>query len=209
MKAPDKETQKAMTPEKVLQLLREGNYRFCNNLSRNKNLLRQLAETRDGQFPLATILNCIDSRTPTELIFDQGLGTLFGIRIAGSVISEDVLGSMEFSCRVAGSKLIVVLGHTKCGAVKGACDDVKMGNLSYLLEKIRPSVELEKTVVGDRTSANGEFVDKVAEIHVRSSLDIIQEKSHVLSEMIEKGEIGLVGGMYDVSSGIVNFFDAD
>lgn len=206
MKAPDKEMQAEMTPAKVLQLLREGNYRFTNNLSRNKNLLRQLAETRDGQFPLATVLNCIDSRTPTELIFDQGLGTLFGIRIAGSVINEDVLGSMEFSCRVAGSKLIVVLGHTKCGAVKGACNNVKMGNLSSLLEKIRPSVKLEKTVIGDRTSANGEFVDKVAEIHVRGSLDTIREKSPLLREMIAKRETGLVGGMYDVSSGVVKFF---
>lgn len=207
MKAPNKNIQSAMRPQTVLQMLREGNYRFSNNLSKHKNLLQQVSETRDGQYPLATVLNCIDSRAPTELIFDQGVGTLFGLRVAGSVINEDVLGSMEFSCGVAGSKLIVVLGHTKCGAVKGACDGVKMGNLTQLLDKIRPSVERERSVTENRNSSNGQFVDKVAALHVHTSLDTIKKKSPLLRGLVEEGKIGLVGGMYDVNTGLVSFFD--
>ena len=148
MKVHTKETQTTMTPEKALQFLKEGNHRFSNDLKANRNLLQQVNETRDGQFPFAVILSCIDSRVSSELVFDQGLGDVFSIRIAGSVINEDVLGSMEFSCKVAGSKLVVVLGHTKCGAIKGACDGVELGNLSTLLNKIQPAVYFEKNRYG-------------------------------------------------------------
>ena len=133
------------SPQEALELLREGNYRFLNNLESNRDLLQQINETRDGQFPFAAILSCIDSRTSAELIFDQGLGDIFSIRIAGNVVNDDILGSMEFACKIAGSKLIVVLGHTKCGAITGACDNVQMGNLSTLLNKIQPSVYYERT----------------------------------------------------------------
>lgn len=207
MLTPTKEFQQSATPEQVLQFLREGNYRFVNNLKTNHNFLQQIEQTSDGQYPLAVIANCIDSRTPTELIFDQGLGGVFGIRIAGSIISDHVLASMEFACKVAGSKLIVVLGHTKCGAIKGACDNVQLGNLTTLLNKIQPSIYLEKTVKENRTASNAEFVEKVTVIHVRRSLEAIIEQSQVLREMIEAGEIGLVGGIYDIETGAVNFFE--
>ena len=140
-----KEMQDAITPSMALELLKEGNKRFINNLKVNRNLLQQANETSDGQYPFAVILSCIDSRTSAELIFDQGLGDIFSVRIAGNIINEDILGSMEFACKVAGSKIIVVLGHTKCGAVKGACDHVEMGNLTALLAKIRPAVDDEMT----------------------------------------------------------------
>ena len=157
MKAHNKETQAQMTPRKALQFLQEGNNRFINNLKANRNLLEQVNETRDGQWPFATILSCIDSRTSAELIFDQGLGDIFSVRIAGNIVNTDILGSMEFACKVAGSKLIVVLGHSKCGAVKGACDHVKLGNLTELLSKIQPAVYEESTITEDRSSSNSAF----------------------------------------------------
>lgn len=207
MKTNTKETQATTTPEKALQFLREGNYRFLNNLKTNRNLLQQVNETRDGQFPFAVILSCIDSRTSAELVFDQGLGDIFSIRIAGNVVNEDILGSMEFACKVAGSKLIVVLGHTKCGAIKGACDDVQLGNLSTLLNKIQPSVYFEKTVAEDRNSTNAEFVEKVAKIQVKKSVESIVERSVVLREMIENKEVGLIGAIYDVETGEADFLE--
>lgn len=207
MKAHTKDTQTTVTPEKALKFLTEGNYRFLNNLKANRNLLQQVNETRDGQFPFAAILSCIDSRTSAELIFDQGLGDIFSIRIAGNVINEDILGSMEFACKVAGSKLIVVLGHTKCGAIKGACDDVQMGNLTTLLNKVQPSVYLEKSVTEDRTSNNSEFVEKVAEIQVKRSVEAIIERSVILRQMIENGEIGVVGAVYNVETGEAEFLE--
>lgn len=207
MKAHTKDTQIEVTPEKALSFLREGNYRFLNNLKSNRNLLQQVNETRDGQYPFAAILSCIDSRTSAELIFDQGLGDIFSIRIAGNVINEDILGSMEFSCKVAGSKLVVVLGHSKCGAIKGACDDVQMGNLTTLLNKIQPSVYFEKTIKEDRTSKNSEFVEKVAEIQVKRSVEAIIERSVVLRQMIENKEIGLIGAIYDVETGEAEFLE--
>src|SRR5919206_4828575 len=169
MRTHTRETQATTTPETALQFLREGNYRFVNNLKAHRNLLQQVNETRDGQFPIAAILSCIDSRTSAELIFDQGLGDIFSIRLAGSVVSDAVLGSMEFACKLAGSKLVVVLGHTKCGAIKGACDGVQLGNLSTLLNMIQPSVYLERTVREQRGADNPEFVEKVTHIHVRRS----------------------------------------
>ena len=207
MKAHNKETQAQMTPRKALQFLQEGNERFINNLKANRNLLEQANETRDGQWPFATILSCIDSRTSAELIFDQGLGDIFSVRIAGNIVNTDILGSMEFACKVAGSKLIVVLGHSKCGAVKGACDHVEMGNLTELLSKIQPAVYQEKDTTDNRTSKNSEFVENVSEINVKRSVKNIIERSFVLEQMLEEGQIGIVGAMHDIESGKVIFYD--
>jgi carbonic anhydrase len=206
MKTLTKEMQAAITPSKALELLKEGNKRFINNLKVNRNLLQQANETSDGQHPFAVILSCIDSRTSAELIFDQGLGDIFSVRIAGNIINEDILGSMEFGCKVAGSKIIVVLGHTKCGAVKGACDHVEMGNLTALLTKIRPAVDDEQTTKENRNSSNGEFVEKVATINVNRTVKSIMERSAILKEMIDKGQIGIVGGTHDISTGEVTFY---
>ena len=207
MKTLTKEMQTAITPLMALELLQEGNKRFVNNLKVNRNLLQQANETSDGQHPFAVILSCIDSRTSAELIFDQGLGDIFSVRIAGNIINEDILGSMEFGCKVAGSKIIVVLGHTKCGAVKGACDHVEMGNLTALLSKIRPAVDDEETITQNRNSNNTEFVEKVSVINVKRTVKSILQRSPILKEMIEKGEIGIVGGTHDITTGQVSFFD--
>ncbi|HET6243800.1 MAG: carbonic anhydrase [Bacteroidetes bacterium] len=206
MKTLTKEMQTAISPSMALNLLMEGNKRFVNNLKVNRNLLQQANETSDGQHPFAVILSCIDSRTSAELIFDQGLGDVFSVRIAGNIINEDILGSMEFGCKVAGAKIIVVLGHTKCGAVKGACDHVEMGNLTALLAKIRPAVEEEKTVENNRNSGNADFVEKVATINVKLTVKNIMERSPILKEMIENGQIGIVGGTHDISTGEVIFY---
>jgi carbonic anhydrase len=207
MRAHTKETQATMTPERALDYLKEGNARFVNNLKANRNLLEQVNETRDGQWPFATILSCIDSRTSAELVFDQGLGDIFSIRMAGNALSDAVLGSMEYACKLAGSRLLVVLGHTSCGAIKGACDNVQLGNLTTLLNLIQPSVYFERTVIDNRTSSNPRFVDNVAHIQVRRAVEGVVERSMVLRELIEQRQIGLVGGMYDVASGSVAFFD--
>lgn len=207
MKTLNKEMQDAITPTMAIEILKEGNKRFVNNLKINRNLLQQANETSDGQHPFAVILSCIDSRTSAELIFDQGLGDVFSVRIAGNIINEDILGSMEFGCKVAGSKIIVVLGHTKCGAIKGACDHVEMGNLTALLSKIQPAVYDEKTVTENRSSSNGEFVEKVATINVKRTVHAIMERSPILKEMIENGEIGIVGGTHDITTGLVTFYD--
>lgn len=207
MRTHTKHTQSETTAEDALQYLREGNYRFVNSLKSNRDLLQQVNETRDGQFPFAAILSCIDSRTSSELIFDQGLGDVFSIRIAGTVMNADILGSLEFACKIAGSKLIVVLGHSKCGAIQGACDDVRLGNLSTLLDKIQPSVHHEKSVTENRTSQNAEFVERVMDIQVRRTVTEILEQSRVLREMIDNGEIGLIGAVYDIDSGEVEFLE--
>lgn len=201
-----KDTQAQLTPQRAKEILLEGNKRFVNSQQLNRNYPEQVKETASGQYPFAVILSCIDSRTSAELIFDQGFGDIFNARIAGNVVNEDILGSMEFACKVAGSKLIVVLGHTSCGAVKGACDHVEMGNLSGLLHKIIPSVEAVD-YEGDKSSKNKEFVEKVAEKNVYRMLEEIPQKSPILREMIEKGQIGIVGGMYDVETGAVKFYD--
>ncbi len=207
MKTLTKELQAAITPEMALELLKQGNHRFMNNLKANRNLLEQANETSDGQHPFAIILSCIDSRTSAELIFDQGLGDIFSVRIAGNIINEDILGSMEFACKVAGAKIIAVLGHTKCGAVKGACDHVEMGNLTALLSKIQPAVYDEKTELENRNSSNGEFVEKVAVINVKRTVHAIIERSPILKEMLANGEIKLVGGIHEISTGEVSFFE--
>lgn len=198
--------QAAITPSMALELLKEGNKRFVSNLKVNRNLLQQANETSDGQHPFAVILSCIDSRTSAELIFDQGLGDIFSVRIAGNIINEDILGSMEFACKVAGSKIIVVLGHTKCGAVKGACDHVEMGNLTALLTKIRPAVDEETTTKENRNSNNAAFVENVATINVKRTVKSILERSPILKEMIESGQIGIVGGTHDITTGEVAFY---
>ena len=208
MRKHTKDTQQTTTPQVALQFLREGNFRFLNNLKTNRNLLQQINETHDGQFPFATILSCIDSRTSAELVFDQGLGDIFSIRIAGNVVNDDILGSMEFACKIAGSKLIVVLGHTKCGAIIGACDGVQMGNLSTLLNKIQPSVYYERTTNEEnRNSENADFVEKVAHIQVKRSVERIIEQSVILRRMVEKKEIGLIGAFYDIKTGQVEFLE--
>jgi carbonic anhydrase len=209
MKAHTRETQATMTPEKSLRFLKEGNQRFQNNLKANRNLLEQVNDTSDGQFPFATILSCIDSRVSAELVFDQGLGDIFSVRIAGNFVNSDILGSMEFACKLAGTKLIVVLGHTACGAVKGACDDARLGNLTGMLAKIKPAVKAvtEPSDASLRNSSNSEFVDNVAAKNVQLTIDRILEESDVLAEMQNKGEIKIVGAMYDINTGAVNFFE--
>ena len=208
MKAHTKETQATMTPQKSLQFLKEGNQRFQNNLKANRNLLEQVNDTSEGQFPFATILSCIDSRVSAELVFDQGLGDIFSVRIAGNFVNEDILGSMEFACKLAGTKLIVVLGHTSCGAIKGACDHARLGNLTALINKIEPAVAAVKEPVDEskRNSKNLEFVDAVAAKNVEITIENIRQRSRVLAEMEEHGEIMIVGAMYDISSGIVEFY---
>ncbi len=207
MKAHTKETQSTITPEKALDFLKEGNKRFQNNLKANRNLLQQVNDTSEGQFPFAVILSCIDSRVSAELVFDQGLGDIFSVRIAGNFVNEDILGSIEYGCKVAGSKLVVVLGHTSCGAIKGACDDVKLGNITKLISKIKPAVEnvKEPANASDRTSANLDFVNEVSKMNVYNTIKIMQQQSPVLLEMEQKGEIKIVGAMYDVASGVVDF----
>lgn len=207
MRTHTKDTQATTTPERALHYLKEGNDRFIRNLKANRNLLEQVNETREGQWPFATILSCIDSRTSTELVFDQGLGDIFSVRLAGHVLCEPVLGSMEFACKVAGSKLVVVLGHTNCGAIKGACDNVQLGNLSTLLNLIQPSVYFERTVTENRTAKNQEFVNLVARIQVYRCVEGIIERSPVLRDMIETAEVGLIGAMYDVCTGGVAFYE--
>lgn len=209
MKAHTRETQETMTPEKSLLYLKEGNIRFQQNLKANRNLLEQVNDTSDGQFPFATILSCIDSRVSAELVFDQGLGDIFSVRIAGNFVNQDILGSMEFACKLAGTKLIVVLGHTACGAVKGACDDAKLGNLTGMLAKIKPAVKAtsEPADASLRNSKNIDFVNSVAVKNVELTIERIREESDVLAEMEKKGEIKIVGAMYDISNGAVTFMN--
>lgn len=207
MRTLNKELQSQITPKKALEILKEGNHRFVNNLKLHRDLLEQVNATSEGQWPFATVLSCIDSRTSAELIFDQGLGDIFSIRIAGNVVNTDILGSMEFACKVAGSKLIVVLGHTKCGAVKGACDHVEMGNLTELLSKLQPAVYEEQQTKEERSSKNPDFVENVAQINVKRTVKSILQRSHILAEMIESGEIGIIGAMYNVETGDVEFYN--
>ena len=200
-----KEDQMHIKPQQALNLLKEGNLRFLSNSMLKRDHFEHISATANGQNPFAAVLGCIDSRVPAETIFDVGIGDIFNVRIAGNFINEDILGSLEFACKVAGSKVILILGHTSCGAVKGACDDVKLGNLTGMLSKIKPAIEAIKEVEGTRNSSNKEFVQKVAEKNVELSIEAITEGSEVLCEMSEKGEILIAGGMYDVSTGKVTF----
>jgi carbonic anhydrase len=205
MKTHTKITQTEITPQLALNYLKEGNERFVKNLRVNRNLLEQVNETAAGQFPFAVILSCIDSRTSAELIFDQGLGDVFSARVAGNIVNEDILGSMEYSCKVAGSKLVVVIGHSKCGAVTAACQHVEMGNITGLLKKVNPAIEKVQPTVDDITSP--ESVQKVADENVVVAINEIRNKSEILVEMEKNGEIKIVGGMYDIESGEVIFFE--
>ena len=208
MKAHTKETQAAITPEKALNLLKEGNARFQNNNPANRDLLGQVADTSKGQYPFATILSCIDSRVSSEIIFDQGIGDIFSARVAGNFVNEDILGSMEFACKLAGTKIVVVLGHTACGAVKGACDDAKLGNLTALINKIKPAIEAVKEPTNSslRNSSNIDFVNTVAAKNVYMTIDNIRKQSPVLKEMEDEGAIKIVGAMYDIHDGSVVFY---
>lgn len=209
MKAHTSETQSSMTPAKAIDILKEGNLRFVNNLKVNRNLLQQANETRAGQWPFAVILSCIDSRTSAELIFDQGLGDIFSIRIAGNVVNTDIVGSLEYACKIAGSKLIVVLGHTSCGAIKGACDHIELGSLTELLSKIQPSIyqEITTTDSSQRNSSNAAFVENVATLNVRNSVKSIVNRSYILEQMVEKGEVAVIGAKLNLETGRVEFYD--
>ena len=205
MRTHTKESQTTITPAKAIEYLKEGNERFQNNLKANRNLLQQVNETSDGQFPFATILSCIDSRVSAELVFDQGLGDIFSVRIAGNFINDDILGSMEFACKVAGSKVIVVLGHSSCGAVKGACDNVQLGKLTGMLDKIKPAVNGVKENFSDKSSKNEAFVQAVSDKNVELTVQAIKDNSEILKEMLDNNEISIVGAMYDVTTGAVTF----
>jgi carbonic anhydrase len=195
-----------ITPEKAIEILKQGNKRFVENKLLKRDLLKEARLTSTEQNPFAIVLNCIDSRVHTALIFDMGIGDMFSIRIPGNVVNDDIIGSMEFACKIAGTKLIVVLGHTSCGAVKGACDRVKLGKLTGLLKKIEPAINSIKTDVGvDRSSENLEFVNRVVEKNVEISINNIRNQSPILNLMIEDKEIGLVGAIYDISTGKVKF----
>ena len=202
-----KETQAALTPKGAIDLLKEGNERFVAKKMANRDLIEQVKQTTSGQYPYATILSCIDSRVSAELVFDQGVGDIFSARVAGNIVNEDLLGSMEFACKLAGTKVIVVLGHTACGAVKGACDNAKMGNLTTLLSKIMPAVNAvtEPSDDSKRNSSNLDFVNNVAEKNVQMTIENIRKASPVLKEMEDNGEISIVGAMYDIADGKVHW----
>ena len=203
------ESQSKLSPQEAIELLKEGNQRFVSREMRERDLLAQVEETSKGQFPFACIVGCIDSRVPATTVFDQGIGSLFVATVAGNIINEDILGSLEFGCAAAGSKAIIVLGHTSCGAVKGACDSVELGNLSSLLSKINASVKetVEPSDPAMRNSSNLPFVNEVAKNNVLRSVENIRVKSNVLRRLEEEGKITIVGAMYDVSTGKVSFLD--
>ena len=207
MKTISRETQLALTHQQIISMLKEGNERFVANQKLNRNLQQQVNETSGGQFPFAAVLSCIDSRVPVETIFDQGIGDLFSIRIAGNFVNDDILGSMEFACKLAGSKVVLVLGHTSCGAVKGACDGAELGKLTGMLNKIKPAVKAvhKPEEASERTSGNLNFVNEVAQKNVELTIEDIRKGSEVLSEMEVSGDIVLAGAMYDVSTGEVHF----
>lgn len=202
MSTQTKQSQSALTPREALQLLKDGNARFLANRHADRNLLEQVKETATGQFPFAVILSCIDSRVSAELTFDQGVGDIFSVRIAGNVLNEDILGSMEFACQLANSKLIAVVGHSSCGAIKGACANAELGHLTGLLAKVSPVI---KSVQAAGDVPEDKLVQRVAEANVEHVVSAIQQQSPVLAGLIESGSIGLVGGMYSVESGAVEF----
>lgn len=206
MWAHTKETQEKITPQMALEYLREGNRRFQENLKADRNLLKQVNQTSEGQFPFATVLSCIDSRTSAELIFDQGLGDIFSIRIAGNVVNDDILGSMEYACGLANSKVIVVLGHTKCGAVISACNHLVYGHFSGLIRKVKPAVRQETAIKYARNGQNLAFVRNVSVLNVQHTLHQIRASSPILRELESTGTILLVGALYDIDTGSVEFF---
>jgi carbonic anhydrase len=204
---PTKESQAAMTPQQALAKLREGNARFAAGQSLIRDYPAEVKATAAGQYPFAVVLSCLDSRQPIEIVLDQGIGDIFSARVAGNVLDDDILGSMEFACKVSGAKLIAVIGHSNCGAIKGAVDNVKLGNLTGLLTKIKPAMDAVPADVQPRTTKNYAFVDDVSEANVKLVMQQIRERSPILREMIDMGQIELVGGMYDLSTGKVEFYD--
>ena len=207
MRTLTKELRDKLTPEEAIKVLKAGNERFVTNLKARRNLLEQVNETSDGQYPFAAILSCMDSRTSAELIFDQGLGDIFSIRIAGNILNNDILGSLEFATKIAGSKVIVVLGHTKCGAITAACNNMTLGNLTSLLQKIKPVIDKETETKDRRDGSNQNFVLNVTKLNVQITMDDIKNKSGIISELLHSGNIGMVGGIYDVDTGRVDFFN--
>jgi carbonic anhydrase len=202
MKTFTKELQENMTPQAAIDRLKEGNKRFVDRRKADRDLLLQMDQTSAGQFPFAALLSCIDSRVPAELVFDQGIGDVFNVRVAGNIVNRDVLGSLEYSCKVAGSKVIVVLGHTKCGAVTAACNHVELGNITHLLSKIKPAV---KSVMNGG-NPDPKTIEKVTLKNIELSIERIRDESPILAEMEENGNIMIIGAVYDVSSGVVCFF---
>lgn len=203
MRTLTKELQKSISPEKAIQLLKEGNQRFLSNLKMNRNLLQQVNETRNGQSPFAVVISCMDSRTSAELIFDQGLGDIFSIRVAGNVINEDILASAEFGCKVVGAKVILVLGHTSCGAIKGAIDHVDLGHLHFITRKIQrciPNLE--------RKAAPSDLMNGVTFENVKLGVNDLRTRSSILAEMEKSKAISIVGGVYDIENGTVSFMDS-
>jgi carbonic anhydrase len=200
-----KETQAATTPEKALQMLKEGNVRFVQGKMLERDLMQQVKATGNGQFPIAAIVGCIDSRASNELIFDQGIGDIFSARVAGNFVNDDMLGSLEFACAAAGAKLILVVGHSECGAIKGACDDVVLGNLTQTLANLKPAVAAVPGFESDRTSSNKAFVQAVADKNVVLTIERIRQRSSILRDMADNGKIGIAGAMYDVHTGRVTF----
>ncbi len=206
-KALNKEAQDKITPDKALELLKEGNERFVAKDHMSIDYHTMILQTAEAQFPHTVVLSCIDSRVPSEIILDQGIGDLFNVRIAGNFVNEDILGSIEFATKVSGAKLILVMGHTSCGAVKGACDDVKLGHLTNMLAKIKPAVAAVETPEGtDRSSANAAFVEEVAYVNVQRTMADITAKSAVVKELVDDGTVKVVGAMYDVKTGKVDFW---
>ena len=206
MRTLTKEIRDKLTPEDAIEVLKAGNKRFVNNLKAHRNLLEQVNETADSQHPFAVILSCMDSRTSVELIFDQGLGDIFSIRIAGNILNDDILGSLEFATAIAGSKVIVVLGHTKCGAITAACNNVTLNNLTILLDKIRPAINKETETKNRRDGSNSSFVLNVTKLNVLMTIEDIKNKSNIIADLIRTGTIDIVGGIYDVDYGRVEFF---
>jgi len=204
MTTQTKTTQESISPDQAIQLLKEGNQRFIENKQVQRELLNQVSETKEGQFPFAAVLSCIDSRVPAEIVFDQGIGDIFSARVAGNVINKDILGSLEYSCKVAGSKAIVVLGHTKCGAVTAACKNVELGNITHLLDKIKPAVE---SVRKSDDEMSVEEIEDVTKVNINISIDQIKNESPILMEMLKNNEIEIVGAVYDVANGNVTFLD--
>lgn len=200
------EEQKNLSPDDVLNSLIEGNKRFVAGSLTLRDHSKQIRDAVNGQFPKAIILSCIDSRVPVEDVFDKGIGDLFVARVAGNIVNEDILGSMEFSCKLAGAKLVLVIGHEYCGAIKGAIDNVKLGNLSTLLDKIKPAIDKCRDFSGEKTSKNPEFVDIVIRENVKVTVDVIRSQSAVLREMEKHGEIKIVGAYYDMDTGRVTMF---
>lgn len=202
-----REVQASITPDKAIEMLRQGNQRFASGQTTGRDFLAQVKQTSGGQFPFAAIVSCLDSRVPPEIVFDRGIGDLFVARVAGNFVNDDILGSLEYAARVAGAKLIVIMGHTECGAVKGACDSAQLGLLTATLANINPAVNSVQGNYEPRSSKNTDFVQAVAEKNVELTMGKLRDRSVVLRGMLDKGEIGMVGAMYDVSTGKVQFYE--